>query len=53
MNGGEAVLEGEALDVGHGLLFLEGISHTGESELAESGEGRFNKHGWFPQFQGV
>ena len=50
---GEAVFEGEALDVGHGLLFLEGIGHAGEAEFAELGEGLFKKHGFRSQLEGV
>ena len=46
----EAVLEGEALDVGHGLLFVEGIGHAGEAEFAELGEGLFKNHRSSSQF---
>ncbi len=48
---GEAVLEGEALDIGHGLLFIECIGHAGEAEFAELGEGLLKKHGSGSQFQ--
>jgi hypothetical protein len=34
-------------------LFFEGISHAGETEFAEADEGRFDKHGGLPQFQGA
>ncbi len=50
---GEAVLEGEALDIGHGLLFIECIGHAGEAEFAELGEGLFKKHGSGSQLQEV
>jgi hypothetical protein len=50
---GEAVLEGQALDIGQGLLFLEGVGHAGEAEFAETGEGLLEKHGSVSQFQGV
>jgi hypothetical protein len=47
----ETVLEGEALDVGHGLLFFEGIGHTSETEFTELGEGLFKKHSSGSQFE--
>jgi hypothetical protein len=50
---GETVLEGEVLDLGQDLLFLEGVGHAGEAEFAEAGEGLLEKHGSIPQFQEV
>ena len=50
---GETVFEGEALDIRQGLLLLEGIGHAGEAEIAETGEGRLEKHRSLSQFQGV
>jgi hypothetical protein len=38
----ETVLEGEALNIGHSLLFFEGIGHTCETEFAELAKGLFN-----------
>ena len=49
----EKILEGEALDIGQGLLLLEGVGHAGEAEFPEAGEGRLKKHGSLSQFQGV
>jgi hypothetical protein len=50
---GEAILEGEALDIGHGLLFIEGIGHASETEFTELGEGLFKKHSLGSQFEEV
>jgi len=50
---GEAILEGETLDVGHGLLFIEGIGHASETEFTELGEGLFKKHSLGSQFEEV
>ena len=42
---GQAVLEGEALDVGHSELLLEGVGHAGEAQLVELVEGLLGQHG--------
>ena len=49
----EAILEGEALDVGHGLLFIEGLGHASETEFTELGEGLFKKHVLGFQFEEI
>ncbi len=41
---GEAVLEGEFAQVGHGGLLLEGLCHAGEPEFVEQVEGGLSKH---------
>ena len=41
---GEAVLEGQLADVGHGGLLLEGLGHAREPEFVEQVEGRLAKH---------
>ena len=41
---GEAVLEGEFGDVGHGGLLLEGLGHAREPEFVEQVEGGVSKH---------
>ena len=41
---GEAVVEGELADVGHGGLFLEGLSHAREAEFVEEVEGGMSQH---------
>ena len=50
---GQAILEGEALDVGHGLLFIEGLGHASETEFTELGEGLFKKHVLGFQFEEI
>ena len=42
---GEAVVEGELGDVGHGGLLLEGLGHAREAELVEEVEGGLSEHG--------
>ena len=44
----ETILEGELLDVGQRLLFLEGGAHAGKPELVEELEGGVLKHGQSP-----
>ena len=41
---GEAVLEGQLADVGHGGLLLEGLGHAREPEFVEQVEGGLAKH---------
>ena len=41
---GEAVLEGQLGDVGHGGLLLEGLGHAREPEFVEQVEGGLAKH---------
>ena len=41
---GEAVVEGELGDVGHGGLFLEGLGHAWEAEFVEEVEGGLSEH---------
>ena len=49
----EPVFKGELMDVGQALLLLEGGGHGVEAEVAESGEGRFEKHDRSLQFRGA
>ena len=41
---GEAVVEGQFADVGHGGLLLEGLGHAREPEFVEQVEGGLAKH---------
>ena len=41
---GEAVLEGQLTDVGHGGLLLEGLGHAREPEFVQQVEGGLAKH---------
>ena len=41
---GEAVLEGQLADVGHGGLLLEGLGHAREPEFVKEVEGGLAKH---------
>ena len=41
---GEAVLEGEFADVGHGELLLDGLGHAGQAQFVEQVESGLSKH---------
>ena len=41
---GEAVLEGQLVDVGHGGMLLEGLGHAREPEFVKQVEGGLAKH---------
>jgi hypothetical protein len=45
---GEAVLEGEPVQVGHAHLFVEGLGHAGEAELVQAFEGLLDQHSGSP-----
>lgn len=42
---GEPILEGEAVDIGHGELLIESGGHAGELELVQAIDGLLRQHG--------